>query len=94
MCKLQYLATCSYVYVYYHGAKHINLKQNIQKNRLKIKELPERKIGEKKSKIGSSLFIILQIGLAMISLQRVDKHNNIIVMCEDKFTALKDKDVN
>ena len=30
-------------------------KQNIQKNRLKIKELPERKIGEKKSKIGSSL---------------------------------------
>ena len=33
----------------------MNFKQNIQKNRLKIKELPERKIGEKKSKIGSSL---------------------------------------
>ena len=27
----------------------------MEKNRLKIKELPERKIGEKKSKIGSSL---------------------------------------
>ena len=39
----------------YHWAKHINFKQNIQKNRLKIKEFLERKIGEKKSKIGSSL---------------------------------------
>ena len=48
MCKLQYLATCSYIHVYFHWAKHINFKQNIQKNRLKIKELPERKIGEKK----------------------------------------------
>ena len=34
---------------------YVSFKQNIQKNRLKIKELPERKIGEKKSKIGSSL---------------------------------------
>ena len=33
----------------------MNFEQNIEKNRLKIKELPERKIGEKKSKIGSSL---------------------------------------
>ena len=33
----------------------INFKQNIQKNRLKIKELPERKMGEEKSKKGSSL---------------------------------------
>ena len=33
----------------------MNFKQNIEKNRLKIKELLERKIGEKKSKIGSSL---------------------------------------
>ena len=30
--------------------QNINFKQNIQKNRLKIKELPERKIGEKKAK--------------------------------------------
>ena len=36
----------------------MNFKQNIEKNRLKIKELPERKIGEKKSKIGSSLSTI------------------------------------
>ena len=35
--------------------QNINFKQNIKKNRLKIKELLERKIGEKKSKIGSSL---------------------------------------
>ena len=53
MYKLQYLATCSYIPL----SKHINFKQNIQKNRLKIKELLERKIGEKKSKIGSSLAI-------------------------------------
>ena len=33
----------------------MNFKQNIEKNRLKIKELLERKIGKKKSKIGSSL---------------------------------------
>ena len=33
----------------------MNFEQNIEKNRLKIEELPERKIGEKKSKIGSSL---------------------------------------
>ena len=35
----------------------VTIEQNInfKKNRLKIKELPERKIGEKKSKIGSSL---------------------------------------
>ena len=38
--------------------QNTNFKQNIQKNRLKIKELPERKIGEKKSKIGSSLLDI------------------------------------
>ena len=37
----------------------MNFKQNIEKNRLKIKELPERKIGEKKSKIGSSLYVCL-----------------------------------
>ena len=55
VCKLQYLATCSYMHVCYRWAKYINFKQNIQKNRLKIKELPERKIGKKKSKIGSSL---------------------------------------
>ena len=35
----------------------MNFKQNIEKNRLKIKELLERKIGKKKSKIGSSLTI-------------------------------------
>ena len=30
--------------------QNTNFKQNIKKNRLKIKELPERKIGEKKAK--------------------------------------------
>ena len=36
-------------------AKCWNFEQNIEHNRLEKKELPERKIGEKKSKIGSSL---------------------------------------
>ena len=36
-------------------SKNMKFKQNIEKNWLKIKELLERKIGEKKSKIGSSL---------------------------------------
>ena len=35
--------------------QNTNFEQNIQKNRFKIKELLERKMGEKKSKIGSSL---------------------------------------
>ena len=30
--------------------QNINFKQNMKKNRLKIKELPERKIGKKKAK--------------------------------------------
>ena len=51
MCKPQYLATYMLVTI----EQNTNFKQNIQKNRLKIKELLERKIGEKKSKIGSSL---------------------------------------
>ena len=45
------------MYVFITIEQNINFKQNIQKNRLKIKELLERKIGEKKSKIGSSLGI-------------------------------------
>ena len=40
--------------------QNTNFRQNIEKNRLKIKELPERKIGEKKSKIGSSLSVASQ----------------------------------
>ena len=40
------------------GAKYYNFEQNIEHNRLGKKEMPERKIGEKKSKIGSSLAII------------------------------------
>ena len=50
---IQWLAT--YNYVAKLGAKYYNCKQNIEHNRLGKKELPERKIGEKKSKIGSSL---------------------------------------
>ena len=53
MCKLQYLHVATYVYITIE--QNINFKQNIKKNRLKIKELLERKIGKKKSKIGSSL---------------------------------------
>ena len=40
-------------------SKIFNFEQNIEHNRLKIKELPERKIGENKSKIGSSLAIAI-----------------------------------
>ena len=43
------------MYMFITIEQNTNFKQNTQKNRLKIKELPERKIGEKKSKIGSSL---------------------------------------
>ena len=32
------------------GAKYYNFEQNIEHNRLGKKELPERKIGEKKAK--------------------------------------------
>ena len=49
--------------------QNTNFKQNIKKNRLKIKELLERKIGEKKSKIGSSLRLgkkAAEIGVAAI----------------------------
>ena len=42
--------------------QNINFKQNIQKNRLKVKELPERKMGENKSKIGSSLKLPSNVG--------------------------------
>ena len=45
-------------YMFVTIEQNINFKQNIQKNRLKIKELPERKMSEKKSKIGSSLTIV------------------------------------
>ena len=34
---------------------NINFEQNIEHNRLEIKKLPEIKVGQKKSKIGSSL---------------------------------------
>ena len=49
-----YLHVATYMFIAIE--QNTNFKQNIQKNRLKIKELLERKIGEKKSKIGSSLF--------------------------------------
>ena len=51
-----YLHVATYMFITIE--QNTNFKQNIQKNRLKIKELPERKIGEKKSKIGSSLLFL------------------------------------
>ena len=51
--------------------QNINFEQNIQKNRLKIKELPERKMGEKKSKIGSSLVINELVSFPSVCNQRI-----------------------
>ena len=46
-------------------AKRWNFEQNIEHNRLEKKELPERKIGEKKSKIGTSL-VLLKMAFSLV----------------------------
>ena len=43
-----YLHVATYMFITIE--QNTNFKQNIQENRLKIKQLPERKIGEKKAK--------------------------------------------
>ena len=60
--KQQDLWSYMYVamYMFVTTEQNTNFKQNIQKNRLKIKELLERKMGEKKSKIGLSLILYCQ----------------------------------
>ena len=58
----------------------MNFEQNIEKNRLKIKKLPERKIGEKKSKIGSSLTVVLKTVSNILILA---SHVSHVAICPD-----------
>ena len=57
MCMMSLLSSYIASYTTRLWALYLNFKQNIEHNRLESKELPERKIGEKNSKIGSSLLL-------------------------------------